>query len=155
MKTKLLLSVLLFACAISAQIPVLKTTNQSEMRLIADTIAFSAKRQYEYTSDKYDDNTGMHAYYYTNKEDSTMKISIYFTNLIVGANEALEIKGTKEYRFYTAIGKYLDLFDFWKKYIDQNADVTKCTTASNYKKIGNQVFYFREYNRGLWRLTTN
>lgn len=155
MKTKLLLFLFAFTCTLQAQLPKLKTADMSEMRLIADTITSTAKRTYKYNGEKYDADKRMHAYYYVNQEDSTMKISVYFRTVIIGSNAALEIKGTTEYRFYTAIGKYLDLFPFWIKYIDANADITACSKTNSYKKIDNKMFYLREYENTLWMISMN
>lgn len=50
---------------------------------------------------------------------------VNFNIRYIGQNKALEIEGTKTYRFYEVRSKYLDLFPIWKKEFNPDADVEK------------------------------
>lgn len=52
-----------------------------------------------------------------------------------GENKALEIDGTPMYNIRITIrGKFLELFPFWKKYIDMNADMVETSKEHSLQK---------------------
>lgn len=50
-------------------------------------------------------------------------IKTYYT--LEGENKDLEIEGVKKWTISSISGKFLDVFPFWKKYVDENADPVK------------------------------
>lgn len=50
-------------------------------------------------------------------------IKTYYT--FEGENKDLEIEGVKKWTISSISGKFLDVFPFWKKYVDENADPIK------------------------------
>lgn len=50
-------------------------------------------------------------------------IKTYYT--LEGENKDLEIEGVKKWTISSISGKFLDVFPFWKKYVDENADSVK------------------------------
>lgn len=102
--------------------------------------------------------------YDKNKGTSDLSLDDYFDVVFEkfydGQNKALEIEGTKKFRFSVVVYNYLDLFPYWKKYF------APCATAettiksidlqrSEYKKEGNHWLYkFQEiaYGDKRWRL---
>lgn len=42
-----------------------------------------------------------------------------------GENKDLEVEGVKKWTISSISGKFLDVFPFWKKYVDENADPVK------------------------------
>lgn len=50
-------------------------------------------------------------------------IKTYYT--LEGGNKDLEIEGVKKWTISSVSGKFLDVFPFWKKYVDENADPVK------------------------------
>ncbi|MDN3675723.1 hypothetical protein QWY99_22065 [Flavobacterium branchiarum] len=48
-------------------------------------------------------------------------LSVHYNVINEGENKDLEIKGTKKYHFTFTRGKFLDLFNFWVKYVNPNA----------------------------------
>ena len=77
---------------------------------------------------------------------------VFFRIEEVGANDALEQSGTEEYKFYGVTGKFLDLFIFWHKFINQSA--VKETVANDLKDtatINGIKFTFKE-DGAYWRI---
>lgn len=48
-------------------------------------------------------------------------LSVHFNVINEGENKDLEIKGIKKYHFTFTRGNFLDLFNFWIKYVNPNA----------------------------------
>ena len=109
-------------------------TSKDSLKIVCDGLASMAKTKYTFIS--FSENLkragGVITYRDTNNEDN--RLSIFFSVYSEGANEALEIPGTPVYSFYSVRGNFLDVFPFWKKYIDPNADAEK-TSNSNMTKV--------------------
>ena len=133
------------------------TTDLTVVKRISDSLALNAKRKFIF------DHEGMafgkYAVVYTNVSDSKENIAIMFKRIMVGSNDALEIKGTPTYYFDYVIGNFLDIFPFWKSFIDNNANseliasgrkmVTKELVFSNGEKY---LFTFLDTGNNNWRL---
>jgi len=80
-------------------------------------------------------------YYFYYKSDSIKTdaslMTITFDVRNEGGNQALEIQGSDRYYLRSLIGKYLDVFPFWKEYVDPNADKIELSkkSISTTKKI--------------------
>lgn len=72
-----------------------------------------------------------------------------------GANKDLEIEGAKVYSFKKVSGKYLDLFPFWKKEFNPDADVEKTLNDYNSREVVDKntkaKFKLEEFG-GSWRI---
>lgn len=129
-----------------------RTDKIENIRQISDSIASNTKRPYHFQSEGWVERLDLYRVRYVNNNDSTIKLSVFFSKIKIGENKALEIKGKTKYVFYTAIGKYLDIFPFWKKFIDKTADETACSTKYNSCKVNNMLFNFNEYQGSYWEL---
>ncbi len=128
--------------------------NTNELRQLSDSIAYNAKRKYTYSKQgvsSMDDR-----YYcvrYVNSVDTTEALAVFFLINEVGSNDALEIKGTTQYVFYGVANSFLDLFPFWKKFIDPSADELMADMFYQYKAIVNGYRLTLKYDNTSYRLT--
>ena len=144
MKSKLTALFLVLAFTCSAQTVKFVTDNLIVVRQTADSIALNAKRHYTFSDEGFIGKSTIYRLQYVNAADKTDTLKVAFSKNTIGANKALEISGTTEYSFYIALGKYSDLFPFWKKFIDKNADTAECSTQMNEFKMNSRNFYLRE-----------
>jgi len=100
--------------------------NESEVRRLSDNIALNAKRHFKFDTVKISHlDARKYIVSYSDIEDtvSNSKLNVVFEIYMKGANKDLEIIGTPEYCFSSVRGKYLDIFPFWKKFINPKADL--------------------------------
>lgn len=143
MKTLILSLFLVLTFACNAQTLKFISDNAKDMRIIADSIALNAKRTYKFNSETAIDKSYITRIRYINVADSTDKLTVFYRKRMKGYNKALEIEGTPEYIFSRAFGKYLDLFPFWKRQINPNADEVTVSTENDDAVINGNRFYFR------------
>ncbi|MEL3904419.1 MAG: hypothetical protein P1P63_04840 [Treponemataceae bacterium] len=130
------------------------TTDVRQVRQLADSITAYAKRVYDFKSEgvsKRDRN-----YYtvnYTNAADPDEPFGVAFRIKMVGSNQALEIEGTPQYTFALVYGRFLDLFPFWKRFIDPNASAGPITQQREAKAaIQGLDYVFRESGGLDWEI---
>ena len=135
--------------------------NQKDMRVLADSIVFYAKRKYKFSkefmqidplSNKVDSNTFQIKY--VNVNDTTDYFNVLYLKVIRGENSAMEIKGKPFYLFYCAQGNFLDLFPFWNKFIDVKSDIERTSLQSSgvSKNLENGSFRFYPDEDNKWRI---
>jgi hypothetical protein len=139
-KLILTLTIMLLAFAASAQ--KYTCTTKDEIRQLADSIALNS-RAYIYDKEAVSqDNQNIYIVQYKNTADEKLSVAFRIEN--VGENAALETKGTEQYTFYRATGKFLDLFPYWQT-INPNANKETIATAkSDRAEKGNYILYFKE-----------
>lgn len=130
MKKLLLLTVLLISSFIQAQFKPeqLKSLTQVQANAFANEIATNAKTQWEFVQAKENTNGD---YYVASYSSGEKTFKIVFNVYYEGQNKALEIPGTKTYRFHEVWGTYLDLFPTWKKVFRPDAELEK--TVEDFK----------------------
>jgi len=154
MKTKLTLLFLVIALTCSAQKFKFVSDNPKDMRPIADSIALNAKRTFKFSIEKPVQGMLMTKILYTNISDPKDIIYILYSMEIVGENKALEIKGTPVYTFRSATGKFLDLFPFWKKFINPNLNIVTASDQTNEAIVDGKRLIFRdEPNISKWEIS--
>jgi len=152
MKTKLLSLFLVLAFTCSAQTVKFITDNLKDVRQTADSIALNAKRTYKFSSEGLVKDTYIYRLRYVNVTDSTDRMAVFFNMRMKGSNQALELTGTPEYTFNKAFGKFLDLFPFWKRQINQTADQVKVSTDNDEATLNGKRFYFRPQSE-FWEIS--
>lgn len=129
-----LLVILFIAVTTNAQLH-FKTKDLKEVRQLADSIALTAKTPYIFSNEgvsKRDKN--YYVVVYTNPKDDYDRLGVAFWINHIGRNLELEIKGTPVYTFDFVRGNFLDLFPFWKRHINKNADAVKITKGKRKDK---------------------
>ncbi len=141
--------------------------DEEKVREISDYLANNAKRNYDFKSADYSrasknyyivsyTESGIPEKELTDKEKINMQFHVYYE----GENTALEVKGTPIFTFKHVKGRYLDIFPFWKKYIDPNADAETIAT-SRFKESKTKIiidgyertFVLKEIPNGeLWEI---
>lgn len=150
---KLLLSLfLVLAITCSAQTVKFITYNLKDVRQTSDSIALNAKRTYRFSSEGQVKDTYIYRIRYVNVSDSTDIINVFFRVRMKGANKAMELAGTPEYIFSKAYGKFLDLFQFWKRQINPTSDQVKVSTDNDEVKLNGKRFYFRPQSE-FWEIS--
>ena len=150
MKRSLFVLFLMMNIAANAQLSFV-TEDLKDVRNLADSVALNAKRKYVY--EKEGTPSGEPNYYmiaYSNIDDSNDKMNVVFRINRVGYNPALEIEGTKEYSFHGVSGRFLDLFPFWQKFIDNNADMELCSKQLNKATVNGLKYEL--YDGTPWRI---
>lgn len=104
---------------------ILYNVSKDSARMISDELASLAKRKFVYSSTFENLKAYAIIFKYRDANDESNELKIYFSVNNVGENRALEIQGTPRYYFYMVQGKFLDVFPFWKKYIEPEADAEK------------------------------
>ena len=153
MKTKMLSLFLVLTITCSAQTVKFITDNLKDARQTADSIALNAKRTYRFSSEGKIKDSYIYRFRYVNVSDTTDILPVYFHISMKGANSALEITGTPEYSFHTAFGKFLDLFPFWKKFIQPESDKASASQQMNEVTINGKRFYLRESPGREWEIS--
>lgn len=131
--------------------------NKEDMKLLAENIVSHAKRNYVFDTEK---TTSDHSFYilqYVNINDSTDVLPIGIKIYMEGKNADLEIEGTPIYYFSIAKGKFLDLFPFWKNFIEPNADETAVIKRkrSRLKKDNRTFLLEKDNNADNWIIVMN
>jgi gamma-glutamylcysteine synthetase len=154
MKTRLTTLLLAFTFICSAQSVKYITDNLNDVRQLSDSIALNAKRTFKYSKQGIP-NEGKYVYLvkYINTVDTTEVMYIKFHIKMVGANEDLEIAGTRQYVFEYVSGRYLDLFPFWKKFVNTSEDIEELTKKGvTYFRMGSNRLTFSRANEN-WQLS--
>jgi hypothetical protein len=177
MKNLLLLAILLISSFSQAQnFDFLKKAYRSDIvftREFADSIARNFREKYNFLEaresrkgDVYSivylpvsvsEETKKHIkksidYAYSGQCEECLKV--HFKIFYEGANNDLEIVGTKKYMFDKFEGKFLDILPFWQKYIDPKA-VAEEISSKGYGSMRNEmnkvIFNLRRNTYGgLW-----
>lgn len=136
MKLKHLLAVLLFTVTtvLQAQIK-FESYNLNEARQLADSIALNAKYPFVFVEEGIAKANHNQYFRYVNKENEEERLTVFFNIRMEGRNVDLEIEGTPKYEFNAVYGRFVNLFPFWKKFIDPTADAEKITTGSRYHNV--------------------
>ena len=94
------------------------------VKAFSDSLALNAKRKFKFENASMSNITNAYvvSYYEISNTDSKYYLMVKFGKYNVGENKAMEIEGKPEYIFSFVEGRFLDLFPFWKKYFDPNAD---------------------------------
>ena len=153
MKTKLLSLFLVLTFTCSAQTVKFITDNLNDVRQTADSIALNAKRTYRFSSEGKIKDSYIYRIRYVNVSDTTDILPVFFHISMKGSNAALEISGTPEYFFHTTFGKFLDLFPFWKKFIQPESDKVAASKQMNEATINGKRFYLRESPGHDWEIS--
>lgn len=108
--------------------------NEQSAKEFADKIAQTAKTNYEYYKQKSRPKHNSLAFYYLKSNLTAEQLQdikdfgcnqncfkVYFDVYYKGANEDLEIKGTKKIIFSNVSGKFLDLFPTWNREFIQSS----------------------------------
>ena len=125
--------------------------NPKDMRTLADSIVSNAKRTYKFSSETPIKDSYVIRIRYVNVADTTDRLNVFYSTAMKGANQALEIVGTPEYKFHSAMGKFLDLFPFWKKFIEPESNAESASQQLNDATINGKSFYLQEYS-GQWSI---
>lgn len=102
----------------------LSVTNQHEIKKIGDSIVRYAKRQFVFIEVK---ESPPHSDYFVaiyepqNDSVTNVKLRVVCRKYLKGQNLDLEKPGEPEFRFDFAVGPFLDLFPFWKRFINPAA----------------------------------
>lgn len=173
MKTKALLlsiSIVLVLNIYSQQFDKFVSRDTVEIRKLGDSIAYNAKTKFKFIKSEYSKydrinyfltytENGEPEIKTTKRKDSngeatrdevlpeSKKMIVTFRVKYIGENKDLEIKGIPEYRFERVEGKFLNLYPFWKKYINPNADAIKLTEDGAAKR--DEVFIPRADGRKI------
>lgn len=107
-------------------------TTEQEVVERANVLMSLTKRKYELYKAKEAKDVLHLLYKESGNPDSSFDIELGYDIKMVGANPALEIAGTKEYKFRNILGPYIDIFPIWQKYFAPEADLE--TTSTQTKK---------------------
>lgn len=127
----------------------------NDVRQTTDSIVSNAKRSYKFKSiQKYTDDTTSYVVKYININDSTDNIPVLIRTRIVDGNNDLEIKGTTEYSIKFTQGKFLDLFPFWKRFININS-IDKKIIEKGYDTFesNKMIFNFKRVTDNIWTIS--
>ncbi|WP_165042553.1 hypothetical protein [Dysgonomonas sp. ZJ709] len=153
MKLKITIILFLSFCFLSAQSQIkFISSDKNDMRILADSIVSNAKRNYVFKSET---NKGRYQYSlnYINIEDNNDQLSVDINIRWVGESRDLEIEGTPEFRFDYVRGRYLDLFPFWKKFINNEDNLEELAKKkATYILKNNQRYVFSSGN-DFWTLS--
>ncbi len=149
---KMLVAVCLIVFSLSTVSQIaFKTSDTTMVRQLSDSLALNAKRDFVFVKQGRSVNDkNYYAVVYNDKEDENNRMTVAFRVSMIGANQALEIEGTPEYEFEFVYGKFLDLFPFWKKFIDESANAEQiCTGAKKAEmKINGKTHVMRGTGSG-------
>ena len=128
MKRLFCFTILLYALVSKAQVSVpLRTAKISDVLATVDSAAQNAKN--EYTLTKLDTAQGkLHGDMYfvlTDKNNAEKKLILRFLKSKEGRNADIGIAGTTYYYLLTVNGGFLDVFPFWKKFVQPDANMDK------------------------------
>lgn len=153
MKTLLTLFIALFiSLTANAQLQ-FKTKDLKEVRQLADSIALTGKTPYQFSKEgvsKRDKN--YYVVLYANPNDDYDRLGVAFWINYEGRNIDLEIKGTPVYILDFVKGNFLDLFPFWKRHINPNADAVVITKETRKDKAKTQSILYILQDAGSWEI---
>lgn len=144
---KLFTSIILVALCLNlaAQVKFI-SSNPDDMRILSEALISASKRSFTYdttvVSNKYS-----YTIRYKDRENEKYRLEFRFQIVYKGENKDLEIAGVPEYRFSNVSGKYLDLFPFWKSYINPEEDKELLTSKkATFIKKGDYTFIFSKFS---------
>ncbi|MEG0927244.1 hypothetical protein [Chryseobacterium sp.] len=114
-----------------------------------DQLVKDTGRNYQLVTNRSDDDVDNLKY--ENVQDKKDILLIKYGTYMDGENNDLEIKGVKKWRISSIYGKYLALFQLWKKYADPKADA-EVLSEKMYKSINNFSMSRYDYD-GHWRFS--
>lgn len=121
------------------------SNNKNDMKTIAETLISSANTAFTY------DTTLTHNQYryniiYKGVDNTDYRLYLRIQIVYNGENKDLNISGTPEYRFASVSGKFVDLFPFWKSFINPSENPEELTkkSATFIKKDG-LTFVFSKF----------
>ena len=127
--------------------------NTNDVRSLSDSIALRARGTYVFSKQGVEETNGYEVLY-KNKADSTDIMHVRFILRMSGANKDLEISGTPQYIFSNVSGKYLDLFPFWKTFINPSDNIEELSKKGlTYCRIGNNRLMFNRSSKDKWMLS--
>lgn len=151
-KTLLLLVTTFVIFTTNAQLQ-FTTKDLKEVRQLADSIALTGKTNYEYV--KQGIPRGDSNYYvvlYKNKNDEYDRMGVAFWITYIDRNIDLEIEGTPVYTFDLVRGSFLDLFPFWQRHINTNANAISITKETSKDKAKVQDILYILQDAGGWEI---
>ncbi len=157
MKTKLTILFLALAFICNAQSLKFSFENINDVRQTTDSIVSGAKRTFKFLSISRERRRIEKTSFivkYVNANDSTDIIPVLIRTAKIGENKDLEIKGTVQYSVKFTQGRFLDLFPFWKKFINKNADEHKIVEIGYQSfDIGDNHLMFKKVGESIWTIS--
>ncbi len=143
----------IIAQSVSAQLH-FQTKNVKKVRQLADSIALNAKTPYVFSKEGASKrNSNYYVVIYNNPKDDYDRLGVAFHIKYIGRNIDLGTKGTPVYTFDFVQGNFLDLFPFWKRHINPNADAVKITKGTQKDKAKTQgLLYILQSTGGTWEI---
>lgn len=117
-------------------------SNLQELRSKSDSIASIAKRKFYFISQGSKETIML---YQDAPKDSNFHYELYLWFDLggnIGGNKDLEIEGKDYYIFSEMTGSLLDIFPFWKKYIDPKANVEDI--ANNINNTNSKIIQVKD-----------
>lgn len=114
----------------------LKALTQDQANNFAKELATNGKTLWEFDSAK--ENTKGN-YYIVNYIAGEKTFKVIYNVYFEGENKALEVPGTKTYKFHEVSGSYLDLFPTWKKVFRPDAELEKTVDDFNSQELINRT----------------
>lgn len=155
-KLTILLALFALSCTtVCAQLKFV-SDNKNDLRILADSIVLNAKRNYQFSTEQLKDKESFYILRYRDVDNPTNMIPVGIKIYMEGKNVDLEIERKPIYYFSIVQGRFLDLFPFWKKYIDVNADENIISKKGNARtKKDNRTFFFKKEYNELWTIEMN
>lgn len=155
MKKLLLLATLLIGFLASAQFKPsqLRALTQEQANSFSNEIAINSKTKWEFIQAKENTKGNFYVASYGSGEKT---LKVIFNVYLEGENKALEIPGTKTYKFYEVWGSYLDLFPTWKKVFRPDAELEKTVDDYNSQELINRPEHINFKLKGSddeWHIT--
>jgi len=134
--------------------------SESDARILSDSIAFNSKSKFQFDTAKisnFDKTRYVVSYIDKNDTLEPTKLNVVFGMYMKGANKDLEIVGTREYLLSFVHAKYLDIFPFWKKFINPKADLKILSEKTSDKVItilpdGQHIEFRLAKNGEIWTM---
>lgn len=92
----------------------------------------------------------------SNEYNDKAHLEVYFTVYYEGENIALEVAGTKKFKFNKVRSKYLDLFPVWKKVFRPDAELEKTVDDFNsqeLRRVPEKINFKLKESGGEWNIT--
>lgn len=110
--------------------------NKKDIYVIVDSLMAHTRYKYIFESEKNDDYDCVIGY--VMKSEIKDRITIWYKVRLKNENKTLEIEGTPEYNLYQIIGRFVDIYPFWCKFInpDENMEDLTAKKVKYIKKEG-------------------
>ncbi len=153
MKKLLFIVLVIIAQSVNAQLH-FQTKDVKEVRQLADSIALNAKTPYIFSKEGVSKrNSNYYVIIYNNSNDDYDRLGIAFHIEYIDRNLDLDIEGTLVYTFDFVQGNFLDLFPFWQRHINPNADAVKITKGTQKDQAKTQgLLYILQATGGTWEI---